>query len=302
MAAMVLTQGYNRSRVKPYTASDHCLYWTEDTVITWKANALGNPATPGETEFDAMRASFTTWSDALSCSSLRLQEGPRTASRDIGWLSAAADKDKNENILVFRTKLCSEAAPVTDSCWDDADDSDDCGNKFDCWIHPASAIALATTTYDPRSGGILDADIEFNASTQPSPQQTFLFTTVDTPCVPPGSWSTSCTSWDIQNTLTHEIGHALGLDHVASPASTMYLSAPPGETSKRTLDLGTRQYPCDAYPVGAVAKDCVIRPPSSVGSAPYNAKLGDLYRGCGCGSGASLLLLPLAALLVRRRR
>ncbi len=279
---------YNRSRVKPYTESDHCLYWTEDTVITWKANSAGNGDTPGETEFDAMRASFGTWNAVLTqCASIRFSEGARTSSREIGWLSAAADVAKNENILVFRTAFCTDVAPMTDSCWDDLDDADDCGNKFDCWMHQAGAIALTTTTYDPLSGRILDADVEFNS-------KRFFQTATDTPCVPPGNWAPTCTSWDIQNTLTHEIGHALGLDHTTVAGSTMNSSAPPGETSKRTLDVGTASFPCAAYPAGQVAKDCVIK--------PFNPKLGDVARGCGCGSGAGLMLLPLAALLLRRRR
>ncbi|MBL8950134.1 MAG: matrixin family metalloprotease [Myxococcaceae bacterium] len=296
LVAVVLAQGtapYYRSRVKPYTESDHCLYWSENMVLTWKASVNGNPDTPGEGEFDAMRASFASWNTALNaCSSLRFQEGERTSSRTIGWLSAVADQPKNENILVFRTRVCDPTvAPATDPCWDDANDNDDCGNKFDCWVHQSGAIALTTTTYDPQSGRILDTDIEFNAAR-------FFQTVSDVPCVPPGNWGPNCTSWDIQNTLTHEIGHALGLDHTNAPGSTMNPSAPPGETSKRTLDTGTSSFVCDAYPAGQVAQDCVIR--------PFKPTLGDVPSGCGCGSAAGgalvLALAPVLALFRRRRR
>ena len=40
---------------------------------------------------------------------------------------------------------------------------------------------------------------------------------------------------DLQNTLTHELGHALGLDHSSIPQATMAASSTQGETSKRAL-------------------------------------------------------------------
>ena len=42
-------------------------------------------------------------------------------------------------------------------------------------------------------------------------------------------------SYDIQNCMTHEVGHMIGLDHSAVPEATMYESGPTGETSKRSL-------------------------------------------------------------------
>ena len=45
----------------------------------------------------------------------------------------------------------------------------------------------------------------------------------------------NCVSIDVQNTITHEAGHTLGLDHSADPSATMAASAPAGETSKRVL-------------------------------------------------------------------
>ena len=58
---------------------------------------------------------------------------------------------------------------------------------------------------------------------------------------------------DIQNTMTHEMGHAMGLDHVAEPLSTMEATAPMGETQKRIIDVGTAAGFCDAYPRGPAA-------------------------------------------------
>src|SRR5262249_13277792 len=128
---------------------------------------------------------------------------------------------------------------------------DDCGNEYDCWDHQPAAIAITTTTYEPQSGRIIDADVELNAPN-------FTFTTVDSPpCVKP-NFAQTCVATDVQNTLTHEIAHMLGLAHPTSPGSTMNPTAPPGETSKRVVDPGTAGFPCAVYPKGGVSKDCII--------------------------------------------
>lgn len=270
---------YNRKRAEE---SEHCLHWNRDTVIEWRANAAGNPETPGETEFDAMRAAFETWNEALrECASVRFQEGPRTASRHIGWLSSASELDKNANVIVFRQRLCSDVAPASAACWDDGD----CGNAYDCWPHSAFTVALTHAWHRP-GGVVLDADIELNV---PS----FIFSTVDAPpCVSP-RFDVTCVAWDLQNTMTHEIGHVLGLDHTKLPGSTMFESAPPGETSKRVLDPGTKSFVCDVYPTGQASTDCVID--------AFAPKLGDAARGCACGAGPGPLVLLGALVLLRRR-
>jgi hypothetical protein len=285
LLAMALAQGsapYIRSRVDPGGPTDHCLYWAQNTTITWHAEQTGNPDTTGDTEFTAFEKSFATWNAQLtSCSSLVFAEGPKTTSRTVGYDKTPGATQ--ENILVFRFKTCT--VPMTDPCWDPA--SDDCGNKYDCWQHNTSAIAITTTTYDPQSGRILDADIEFN---QPS----FVFTTVDPPpiCVKP-NYNQSCVATDVQNTTTHEAGHMLGLAHTLYPGSTMNPTAPPGETSKRILDDGTKSFPCDAYPKGKPSEDCVII------AEHEPVVLGPPKTGCSSAEG---LMIPALLLLARRRR
>lgn len=58
-------------------------------------------------------------------------------------------------------------------------------------------------------------------------------------------WSVggSSTTFDVQNIITHEMGHAAGLGHDSSPRDgclTMYKYADYGETGKRTLGLGDK--------------------------------------------------------------
>ncbi len=53
-----------------------------------------------------------------------------------------------------------------------------------------------------------------------------------------GDGATNKSKYDLQNVLSHEFGHAIGLDHVSSPScaeATMYPYLAPGEIKKRTL-------------------------------------------------------------------
>jgi len=116
-----------------------------------------------------------------------------------------------------------------------------------------SALALTTVFARKQTGEILDADIEVNATT-------FLWADLDL------GTQASADLYDLQNALTHELGHFIGLDHpcllasstppmvlpvdnlgnpvpdcaTASPeimASTMYPVSMPGDVSKRMLSL-----------------------------------------------------------------
>jgi hypothetical protein len=144
---------------------------------------------------------------------------------------------------------------------------------------------MTTTSYDPQTARILDADIELNA-------RSFIFTTVDAPvCVAP-NYSQSCVATDVQNAVTHEVGHLLGLGHTTTAGSTMAARADPGEITKRTLDPGTRQFVCDVYAKGKPAKSCeIVKVDLALGS-----------RATGCATEPLSLTALGALLLVRRRR
>jgi hypothetical protein len=263
---------YVRLRVETDIANDpkaHCLWWGRPDIV-FRQSSVGNPGTTGETEFTAIAESFASW-QAISdgCGSFTLSEGPRTSSRKVG---SASKGGTDENVVLFRQTRCSQVVSASDGCWR----REDCGNTHDCWDALPDVIALTFSSYEPRSGEIRDSDIEFNG-------ERFVFTTVDSPNCTQGNHHQGCVAYDIQNTATHEIGHLLGLDHSLVATSTMYRSAPPGETSKRSLDADSQQFVCDVYPRGRPAQDCRVD--------TYKGTLGQAA-GCNAipGAGAAALL------------
>ncbi len=125
---------------------------------------------------------------------------------------------------------------------------DTCGNVHDCWDHGAAILAVTLLTYD-ETGALLDADIEVNGALS-------YLSLVDSPPCSPGAITPSCVGNDVQNTVTHELGHALGLGHSPDPTSTMFGTGPLSETSKRILDPVSKQFVCDVYARGLAASDC----------------------------------------------
>nr|WP_211194068.1 myxosortase-dependent metalloprotease, MXAN_2677/MXAN_2678 family [Pyxidicoccus fallax] len=280
--AQTSTAPYVRSRVDAGDPRTQCLFWTAERV-TWHQSTYGNPATPGETEFEAMSRAFQSWQDIFAaCGNLTLQEGPRVNDRTVGY----ARQGGNRNLVLFRDRDCSAVVDSTDACWAE----DTCANTYDCWEDNDNTIAITLTTYDERSGIIYDSDISFNAAR-------FDFTTTSGggTCFPPVT--NNCVATDVQNTATHEIGHFVGLDHTNAVGSTMNPSAQPGELSKRTIDSGSRDFVCTVYRQGAPSQACL--------HPVVESELGP-QADTGCAAAGSLAALPALAAwalwLSRRRR
>jgi hypothetical protein len=249
------------------------------------------PTAQGDPTLEAVRASFAEWEQ--SCTDLRLLFAGTVAERRTGIGGSA------ENLVVFRRGWCSQdPAAAADPCFGDPDV--DCGGIYGCFddegCTPGGAscmtwriVALTSVLYDPDSGRILNADIELNGwdgggATLPSPdpdsgpRNGWYFTCgeVTSPCGAYGQ--DGCRYIDLRNTLTHEVGHFVGLGHVPSlPDATMFPETGPGETQMRSLSADD------------VEGVCAIYPDQDDG-------------GCGCGSGgaADLLALAVAALALRR--
>ncbi|HVR00661.1 MAG TPA: hypothetical protein VMT47_00890 [Polyangia bacterium] len=194
------------------------------------------------------------------------------------------------NILVFRTNSwCGPPDPSTGGC-----------------SYASEALAITSVFVDKSNGHIVDGDIEVNA-------KNFVWTDLDADPTGKGKQ-------DLQNALTHEMGHLIGLDHTcfspgapdpldnngkpvpscenapaAVQATTMFASAIPGDTAKRTLAPDDIQAVCDIYPVAMDPMKCPLKdePPPKTGCALAPAAPG--------GGAAVLTALAALALAARRR-
>lgn len=260
---------YTRAKTNDNNPSAPCLFWRENAQIEFRINDQGNPENPGDVEFVAVEKALASWQTELtSCGSLSLSIGARTPSRLTEFIRTAAS---HENVILWRFKRCSAVVAASDVCYNDGS----CGNKYDCWDHANGALALTTTSFDPQTGRILDSDVELNI---PS----FIFTTVDSPpCVAP-NFSVNCVATDIQNAMTHEFGHSLGLAHNCVDSSTMSAISVPTELNKRVLDPGSKLAMCEIYPKGKASVQCAA---VDAGSSGGGAGGGGVGGGGGGGAG-----------------
>jgi len=258
--------------------------------VVLRPNAAGTEDAPGEAEFEAIKRAVENWHKAtMSCSYLTIDLKTKSASATPGL-----DKQgKNENVIFWVEKD-----------WEKIPD------------HDPQAAGLTTVFFvdnkgSAQDGRILDADIELNGD---------IFTF---------SASGEAKKTDIENTVTHELGHLMGLDHPCDdgarkaplpkdhlgqplpscyPAArltesmrnaTMYNFAIPGETIKRTPEIDDVKGICETYP-----RD---KSPGSCQAVDFSPK-------AGCRIGASrgeaqpsvsfffiVALLGLAASLARKR-
>ena len=127
------------------------------------------------------------------------------------------------------------------------------------WTWNVDAVATTVITISRSTHQILEADIAFNVK--------------HTEFAVVGSEHANLKGYDVQNAMTHELGHALGLAHNTLPNTVMFPSSTPGETSKRALatdDVDGLRF-LYAPPVVAVASPtaAAARGCSASGSAPF---------------------------------
>jgi hypothetical protein len=267
---------------------------------------------------DAVLASFAQWQQG--CTDLRLLYAGTLSDLRTGT---------GANLVLFRRGWCSQnAQAVSDPCI--RDPASNCGNTYGCYddgptcIGQSSCVqwnivALTSVLYDPSNGRILEADIEVNGwdgggvgNLLSPPRHGWYFS-----CIPGIVQPTACTRYgdgsppsapcayvDLQNTVTHEVGHFIGLRHpcTTDPAAEPDLqfcgsAVPPGQVPflQRTMSPTTQPREITKRTLSAdeVSAVCDIYPATSGG-------------GCGCGSvgpaGGAALLLAALALRPRRRR
>jgi hypothetical protein len=274
------------------------LYWESGCVFV-TVDQSGTTAIPGDQEFAVVDAAITEWNTRTdSCSYMTIvNAGTRRVE--------VSGKD-SVNVIKFRDTPCQ--------CTDEAS-----GKMFPSWCLPATedtpqecrsrfAAGLTTLTYSIESesdGAILDADIELNGVD-------FSITVAPNPDDPANAV--------LQNTLTHELGHLLGLEHVclgpddperldgngnSVPScdfaddemreATMYISQDAAETKKMTLSDDDIAGICQIYPQSADPQVCLplaepVEPSGCSASEPSGRP------------DVGLLLAGTVLILLRRRK
>lgn len=139
--------------------------------------------------------------------------------------------------------------------------------------HDAAAYALTLVWHDPRSGEIWDVDVEINEELEDRdgrPRNLEYGDCGGLDRCPDGTV-------DLQNVLTHEMGHYFGLAHTPDdPSATMYLRAESSETHKRTLQPDDVEGLCTIYAPGILPAACDVTPRGGLGL--------DCGAGCQCSA------------------
>jgi hypothetical protein len=278
--------GYVRTHVP---SADICLFWATRSFTSTPDAAGYSQANV----FPAYAAAYNSWETvATGCSDYQFIQAAPIPNAQVGY---DPNSGQNYNTQIFRELLCLNVVPSGAPCIA----AGTCANDYKCWDGDDLTIALTTTTFSDSTGVIYDADTEFNAAQHSDGTPGFLFTVVDSPPCTGGALSESCVATDVQETLTHETGHAIGLDHeLNNPNSTMAPTANIGETIKRTIDPGTALGFCTIYPAGQPSPPCdptavVTREISAVGHGTPG------LQGMGCGTtGASLQMWGALGALV----
>jgi MYXO-CTERM domain-containing protein len=251
----VLAQPPSFVRTGP-TKAGHSLFWESGCVFV-TLDADGTKEIPGDQEFGVIDASIDTWNaSTASCSYLVVKDAGKKAIEVNG-------KDYT-NVIKFRD--VSWCRPATHD------------DPAKCYSESSAGITTATYIDDggPRDGAIVDADVEINGVNFAISVAGQTLATMK-----------GCNA-ELQNTLTHELGHLHGLEHtclaVGDPGrtddqgnpvpscsatsdpkiveATMYNFQDCDETKKETLDPDDINAICAIYPT---AKDPGTCEPVQIG-------------------------------------
>jgi hypothetical protein len=289
-----------------------CAWWAARTIhyVVNMAGLKGQGCASQDAAVAEVQAAFQTWHGASragpACTDLAfVPDGVTTTETELGFDPTPGAK--NVNLVVMRQGPCSIIVPTGDPC---LATPGACVAPYNCWEHSggglsANTLALTTTTLDTATGEIVDADVELNGwngntgAPQDGSAGWYYTCGTGTTCADPPYTQSSCTWTSVQNTMTHEVGHVIGLDHTcvgsypppynACPASVMAATAAHGDLSRLTLGADDVNAICSIYPAGQATVTCVPPPPSKGGCSTGEAGV------------AALAGLALAAALGRRR-
>lgn len=109
-------------------------------------------------------------------------------------------------------------------------------NETGYFPNGSGIVALTPISYDTGSGAILDADVVFNA-------KDFAWSVYGEP-----------NTFDVQDVLTHEIGHFIGLDHSPAITNTMWPYVSYSQWLHRTLTIDDRNGAVAVAPSGTPSR------------------------------------------------
>jgi MYXO-CTERM domain-containing protein len=273
--------------VRYLTDANEPFFWAQASVsITGYSNDFTQTSMTTDQVANALQGAAAAWSkETNSCTYLELVPALSTAPTPLAV-------NDGRNSLIFHNTVWCHVGP-----------------KGDCDVdYDSSALAVTTDTANTKTGQIYDADVEVNlvdyhwADLVEDPNLT--------------------SDMDLQNALTHELGHLIGLDHTCFDplssksgirpddnngqpipdcatasadvqATTMFPSAMPGDTGKRTLSPDDVNAVCTIYPVDD--------PPPPPGTGVNGGCAGCAAAGRPGDSGAPATFGLLAAVLIARR-
>ncbi len=236
--------------------------------------------------FNASQLAAQAWShSSIACTGLSLSiQRESAATAEVGL--------DGKNVIVFlKDSWCKDSNTTDGPCY------------------PQNALAVTSDFKNDTTGQIGDADIEFNA---------VYVTWADLVTNPELAASDTA---DFQNTLTHELGHVIGLAHPCYSAndgtpvlkdnngndevtcgganvplsvldSTMYPSLPMNDTQRRTLSPDDQQAACDIYPFASATCPADSAQGCTIGGQPYSRP--SQVWSLGLIAGVALLLVTFA--------
>ena len=202
-----------------------------DTLLYVLIDGNQPPEITSQEWTDAVASSFQTWQDVADCY-VTFGYEPDDENITSGKLTVTDSQDPN---TYYSQRLTTGNGPPADAGTLNVIAS---VNDADSWVDnfgfSSGALAVTVTLFYSDTRRIVSTDMFVNGDGYP--------------------WTTSgaSDSYDIQNVITHEAGHFIGIGHPISADredTTMYFQAPPEEITKRDLADDDKYAAIYLYPV-----------------------------------------------------
>lgn len=288
---VVLSHGAAEAYVPSVTKkSGRPLYWAGSNCVLLRVNGKGSEDITDGSDLAAITRATQRWEKAIAkCSYMHFSLLDPSTDAKPGF---DRDSDENDNVVYWVEKG-----------WRDL--------GHDPQAAGITVVFFVDSPGSKRDGIILDADIELNG-------EFFKFAT-----------NGAKNRTDVENTVVHELGHLLGLDHTCDDGTrepvpkdnhgkaipsctpmdrlpksmrdaTMFNFAVPGETKKRTPEADDILGICETYPLDEDPGEC--KPPD-IGGGGCDVTAQSSARASRPGGLAVVwLLLGLLVVLASRRR